>query len=308
MTQSPPSPAQAESLAGAAKHNTRAIIAMLVAMSGFIINDTCVKLAGETLPLGMVVLVRGVMACALMIVLALALGQWRPIPREARKPLGARVVGEIGCTFLYLTALMAMPLANATAILQAMPLVMTIAAATFLRERVGWQRWAAVAAGLVGMLMVVQPGMAGFDANALIAISALAFMAVRDLSNRFIPRSAPTIMVAFTTMLAVTIMGGVLVAIDGVERLPNAREMLYLTGSACFLTLAFYFITDAMRTGELSVVAPFRYSIIVWAFILGYVVWGDVPGLLRSAGIALIVSSGLFILYREQVRRRRARA
>lgn len=148
--------------------------------------------------------------------------------------------------------------------------------------------------------------MAGFDANALIAISALAFMAVRDLSNRFIPRSAPTIMVAFTTMLAVTIMGGVLVAIDGVERLPNAREMLYLTGSACFLTLAFYFITDAMRTGELSVVAPFRYSIIVWAFILGYVVWGDVPGLLRSAGIALIVSSGLFILYREQVRRRRA--
>ncbi|MCB1473153.1 MAG: DMT family transporter [Rhodobiaceae bacterium] len=288
--------------------NSRGILAMLLAMFGFITNDALIKLAGESLPLPMIIFVRGLIACAMIAALGIVFRQWRRIPIAAFKPLGVRITGEVGGTLLYLTALLAMPIANATAILQAMPLVMTVIAAAVLKEKVGWRRWLAVAAGFVGMLMVVQPGMTGFDSNALLAVAALAFIAMRDLSNRFIPRTVSTLMVAFWSMVAVTVTGGAIVLVNGYERFPNAHELTILTGAAVFLTIGFYFITDAMRSGEISVVAPFRYSIIVWAIVLGYFVWGDVPGLLRACGIALIVGSGLFVFYRERVRMKKLEA
>ena len=286
----------------------RGIISMLIAMFGFITNDACVKLAGETLPLGMIIFVRGMMASAMLAALAVAMRQVKPIPRTAWKPLGGRIVGEWFATLLYLTALLAMPLANATAILQAMPLVMTVLAAFLFKEKVGWRRWSAIACGFVGMLMVVQPGMEGFDSNALYAVAALGFVALRDLSNRFIDRDVPTVMVTLVTMIAATGMGAVMVLIEGFERWPDAREMAILAAAGGFLSIGYYAITDAMRTGELSVVALFRYSIIVWAFVLGYFIWGDIPGLLRLAGIVLIVSSGLFVIYRERVKMRKLQA
>ena len=288
--------------------NSRGILAMLLAMFGFITNDALIKLAGESLPLPMIIFVRGLIACAMIAALGIVFRQWRRIPIAAFKPLGVRITGEVGGTLLYLTALLAMPIANATAILQAMPLVMTVIAAAVLKEKVGWRRWLAVAAGFVGMLMVVQPGMEGFDANALYAVAALGFIALRDLSNRYISRDVPTVMVTFATMFAAMGMGAAMVLIDGFTRWPDAREIAILSAAAAFLSLGYYFITDAMRTGELSVVALFRYSIIVWAFVLGYFIWGDVPGLLRLAGIALIVSSGLFVIYRERVKMRRLQA
>ncbi|MCB1477660.1 MAG: DMT family transporter [Rhodobiaceae bacterium] len=288
--------------------NRRGIISMLIAMFGFITNDACVKLAGETLPLGMIIFVRGMMASAMLAALAVAMRQVKPIPRTAWKPLGGRIVGEWFATLLYLTALLAMPLANATAILQAMPLVMTVLAAFLFKEKVGWRRWSAIACGFVGMLMVVQPGMEGFDSNALYAVAALGFVALRDLSNRFIDRDVPTVMVTLVTMIAATGMGAVMVLIEGFERWPDAREMAILAAAGGFLSIGYYAITDAMRTGELSVVALFRYSIIVWAFVLGYFIWGDIPGLLRLAGIVLIVSSGLFVIYRERVKMRKLQA
>ena len=288
--------------------NRRGIISMLIAMFGFITNDACVKLAGETLPLGMIIFVRGMMASAMLAALAVAMRQVKPIPRTAWKPLGGRIVGEWFATLLYLTALLAMPLANATAILQAMPLVMTVLAAFLFKEKVGWRRWSAIACGFVGMLVVVQPGMEGFDSNALYAVAALGFVALRDLSNRFIDRDVPTVMVTLVTMIAATGMGAVMVLIEGFERWPDAREMAILAAAGGFLSIGYYAITDAMRTGELSVVALFRYSIIVWAFVLGYFIWGDIPGLLRLAGIVLIVSSGLFVIYRERVKMRKLQA
>ena len=128
--------------------NRRGIISMLIAMFGFITNDACVKLAGETLPLGMVIFVRGLIASVMLAALALAMRQWKPIPRTAWKPLGGRIVGEWFATLLYLTALLAMPLANATAILQAMPLVMTVLAAFLFKEKVGWRRWSRMRSGV----------------------------------------------------------------------------------------------------------------------------------------------------------------
>ena len=115
-------------------------------------------------------------------------------------------------------------------------------------------------------------------------------------------------MVTLVTMIAATGMGAVMVLIEGFERWPDAREMAILAAAGGFLSIGYYAITDAMRTGELSVVALFRYSIIVWAFVLGYFIWGDIPGLLRLAGIVLIVSSGLFVIYRERVKMRKLQA
>ncbi len=283
--------------------NTRGILAALVAMFAFITSDTLIKLASENLPLATILLVRGTIACAGIALIARAIGQWRPgLPRDAARPLGWRIVGELGATWFYLSALLVLPIANATAILQAMPLVLTVLAAAILKEQVGWRRWSAVVVGFFGMLMVVQPGMAGFNEGALVAIVGLGFIALRDFASRYIPASLSSIMVTFWSMAAVTLMGAGMVLLQDAWRMPDARELAILCGSAVFMTLGFYAITDAMRHGELSVVAPFRYSIIVWAFIYGYLVWGDVPDPLRLAGIALIIASGLFVFYRERVR------
>ena len=145
--------------------NARGALYMMVAMAGFVCNDTMMKLASAELTLFQAVFLRGLMASALMAALAVARGELmhRVAPVD-RRTLALRAVGEIGGTICFLTALFNMPIANATAILQAMPLAVTLAAALFLGERVGWRRYGAICAGFVGVLIIVRPGTDGFNA------------------------------------------------------------------------------------------------------------------------------------------------
>lgn len=290
-----------------AHNNGRAIAAILLAMFGFITNDVLVKLLTEQMPLPWVIVYRGLIACVLLAVLTWAFGQMRPVPVRGRGMIGVRCVGEVGATIFYLTALTLMPIANATAILQAIPLIMVACAALIIGERVGWRRWSAVIVGFFGMLLVIQPGAGGYDQTAVVAVLALSFLTVRDLSTRFIPSTVPSLMVTLISMIAVTMAGIVWAGLTGELVVPTGQQLAMMAGAALLLSIGFWGITVGMRVGELATVAPFRYSIILWAILFGYLLWGDVPDLARLVGIAMIVGSGLFVMYRERVRQRTAR-
>jgi len=291
----------------ATQDNLRGILAMLAAMALFILNDMMIKLAGAQLPLGQLIFLRGLMASGLVLAwagLSGALANWR---RLAQGAVLWRTVGEIGATLLYLSALMLMPIGNITAILQVVPLAATAASALFLAEAVGWRRWSAATVGFLGTMLIVRPGMEGFNWASLLALSAVGFIVLRDLSTRWITREVPSLAVTAVAAVAVTVAGaGLGLSEDWIA--VSAHDLALLAGAAVCLVGGYMTVIMAMRSGEVSAVAPFRYSIILWALIIGYAVWGEVPRAATLVGIAIVAAAGIYTFERETRLRRRARA
>jgi drug/metabolite transporter (DMT)-like permease len=281
--------------------NARGVAFMVISMAAFTANDAMMKVVTQTLPLMQVIAIRGAMAALLLLALARALGQGRiAVPRADRGALALRTAAELAATLTFLTALMHMPLANLSAILQALPLAVTLAAALFLRERVGWRRMAAIAVGFAGVLMIVRPGTEGFDLWSLLGVASMLCIVVRDLATRRLSPALPSVTVAFLTSLAVMAMGlfGMAAGFGGWAP-PAMDDVARMAGSATLLVLGYLFIVKAMRAGEVGLVAPFRYTSLLWAILLGWLVFGTLPDALTWAGAVLIVASGLFSLWRE---------
>jgi drug/metabolite transporter (DMT)-like permease len=282
-----------------ASDNRRGILLMIAAMAGFILNDAFIKVASEDLPTGQIIFLRGLIATPLIVALAWRFGALANLASLRHRSVVWRTVGEMGSTALYLTALFHLPLANATAILQIVPLITTAAAAIFLGERVGPRRWSAVVLGLVGVLLIVRPGLAGFNAWSLVALSAMGFIALRDLSSRLLPREVPTLGVTMVAAVAVTVLGaGLGLAEDWQPLSPRLLGLLAI--AALFLTGGYALIIQAMRVGEISAVGPFRYTIMLWAVALQFVVFGSWPDWLTLAGTAIVVATGIYAFYRER--------
>jgi drug/metabolite transporter (DMT)-like permease len=214
--------------------------------------------------------------------------------------MALRALCEMMATLTFLGALVHMPLANASAVLQALPLAVTMGAALFLGERVRWRRWLAIAIGFVGVMVIVQPGYEGFTVFSLLALLCVVFAAARDLLTRSIPGDVPTLLVSSVTTVLVTTLGGVLTLFSGDWTPVTPRVAGLLGGAAVLLVIGYHFIIMAMRQGDISFVAPFRYTALVWALALGYLVFGEVPGVAMIVGASLIVLSGLYALYRER--------
>ena len=272
---------------------------MTAANLSFLLNDTQIKLASDLLPMGEIIFLRGVFATTLIGVGVLALGHHRSIAMLRHRTVLWRTIGEIAATLLFLTALFRMPIANVTAILQVLPLMITAAGAIFLAERVGWRRWTAIAIGFVGVLIVLRPGGEGFNAFGLLALAATVFITMRDLVTRVMPANMPTMLVAALASASITLAGaGLGVGEDWV--VPDLRALGLAAGAGVFIAGGYWLAILAMRHGEVAVIAPFRYSVIVWAIIAGYLVWGDVPDLPTVAGTALIITTGIYTFYRER--------
>lgn len=281
-----------------ASDNRKGILLMMAAMAGFILNDTFIKVASDDLPTGQIIFLRGLLATPLILLLAWRFGALARLSALRNRFVGWRTVGEMGSTALYLTALFNMPLANATAILQIVPLITTAAAAVFLRERVGPRRWSAVALGLLGVLLIIRPGLEGFNAWSLVALSAMGFIALRDLSSRLLPPEAPTLGVTLVAAVAVTILGAGMGLAENWQPL-SPRLLALLAIAALFLTGGYALIIQAMRVGEISAVGPFRYTIMLWAIALQLAVFGEWPDLLTLAGTAIVVATGIYVFFRE---------
>ena len=287
--------------------NQTGALLMTAAMAAYTFNDALVKLIGGALPLPQILTVRGIAASFLIYLLALRLGGLRlRLPGRAWGMIALRCAAEVAATYLFLTALLLMPIANVTAVLQVLPLAVTLSAALFLREPVGWRRMAAIAAGFAGMLLIVRPGPEGFSDGALYALAAVACITARDLVTRRMPPEVPSMTVTLMSSLAVTAFG--IATSAAVDWQPmDSSGYLILTGAALFIFAGYLCSVMTMRVGEIAVIAPLRYSGLLWALILGWLVFGEWPDLLTIAGAAIVAGAGLFTFYRERRQARKLR-
>jgi len=277
---------------------------MAAAMATFTMNDTITKQVSSELNIGEIIVVRGAFAIVLIAAFAAWRGALRPWRTLAVKPVGLRVIGEIGGTLTFLSAIAHMPLANAAAIFQALPLVITLGAALVFGEPVGWRRWMAILAGFVGVLVIVRPGTAGFNEFSLLALASVAFCTLRDLATRRIPKEIPSLFITLLTTVTVTMAGAVVIYPLGGWTPPSPRVLGLLALAAVLLLIGYNCVIVALRTGDISAVAPFRYTSLLWAILLGYLVFGDRPDVYMVIGASIIVASGLYAFYRERMRDR----
>lgn len=283
--------------------NRRGILALCAGMAAFAVNDTFVKLAGRTLPFGEVMFLRGTVT---LILLGAALAVTRAL---SRLPAATTPVTVVRALFdglgavCFVSALIHMKIADVAAIALTAPLIMTALAVAFYGETVGWRRWAAVVTGLVGTLFIVKPASSAFDLWAIVPLGAAIGGASRDLLTRRVQPSIPSLAISFIASVAVT-LSGLVVGLSESWRVPAGHEFALIAVSGLFLGFGTFFLVLAFRDVEISVVAPFRYTLLIWIGIAGYIAFGEVPDGWSLFGAALIVGSGLYTLHREAVRRR----
>lgn len=280
--------------------NLRGAILMNVAMLAFTLNDSCMKAVTETLPLFQAILLRGIPATIALVLIGARRGSlhlWPPMPD--RRIIALRTLAEVAATITFLLALTQMPLANLSAIMQSLPLAVTLAAALVFAEPLGWRRLTAIAIGFAGVLLIIRPGPQGFDLWAILGLLSVACVVVRDLATRRVSRALPSSTVAIWASASVTLMGGVGVLLEGWQPL-GGREALLILAAAANLIVGYLTVVMVMRVGDIGFIAPFRYMALLWALLLGWLAFGTLPDGLTLAGAGIVVVTGIFTLLRER--------
>jgi S-adenosylmethionine uptake transporter len=288
--------------------NMTAALLMMASMAGFTLNDALMNLTSGQVPLYQLLFLRGVITTVAVGLIALRMRAFsQKVARRDWAVIAVRTGAEILAAYFFLTALFHMPLANITAIMQALPLTITLAAALFLKEPLGWRRMAAIAVGFVGVLLIVRPGTGGFNAFSLYGLGAVACVTLRDLATRRLSRDVPSMLVTFATSTMIMVVFGVASLANEWGQMAPREWGLLLTASV-FVIVGYLSSIMVMRVGEISFVAPFRYTSLVWALLLGWLVFGDWPAPVVLLGAAIVAGSGVFTLYREARLRRRTLA
>jgi drug/metabolite transporter (DMT)-like permease len=286
--------------------NARGIVAMLAGMFCFVASDTLIKIVGRDLPVGQIMFVRGLFASVLMGSIVALSGGLSLVPAVLRRPLvGWRTLAEAGATLCFFAGLVRLPFADAAAIGQFTPLAVTAAAAIFLNEPVGWRRWLATVVGLLGVMIIIRPGTSAFNWAALFIVGCVAFVTVRDLTTRQIGAAVPATLLVCLSVVAVTVVGLCMKPFE-VWVSPTTWHIGALALSALGVSGGYYGTIIAMRSGEISVIAPFRYAVMLYALFWGYLVFNEVPDRATWIGITIVIGAGLYTVYREHVRRREA--
>lgn len=280
--------------------NFRGAGLIVLAMAAFAGSDTFIKLMSGALPTWQITVSLG--AGGALTFALLALVQGKPVISRSflTRPIILRSVGEVVGTLGFFLALAVAPISLVSAILQVMPLTITLAAAVFLNEPVGWRRWSAICVGFIGTLIVIRPGMQGFDASSLIAVVAVLGLTLRDLSTRWVPAETSSTQLSYLAFLSLVPAGLAMALLsDRGWVAPGMTHGTMVLGSLVLAVGGYYAVTAAMRVGEVSFVTPFRYSRMVFALIAGIVVFGERPGLPMLLGTALIIGSGIYTVWRE---------
>jgi S-adenosylmethionine uptake transporter len=289
-------------------NNMKGAALMTGCVFAYVINDAFMKLLFSEIALFEAVFLRSIIVIPPVLVMAwITKVTLRNLSNQDKRLISVRVVAEICTTVAFLTALKYMPLANVTAILQALPLAVTMAAALFLAEPVGWRRWSAILVGFVGVLIVVRPGLEGFNIYSLAALVAIIFITVREIATRKLTSEVPTITVVLSTAIGSALFAGIMMI--GTEwHTVSAASWLLIIGAAVAVLIATLLSVMAMRTGEISFVSPFRYTSMLGAIGLGILMFGDWPDQPTLVGTLIIVSTGIYTFHREQTISRKATA
>lgn len=281
--------------------NLRGAGLMVMAMFFFALEDMLIKLMANVLPIGQIVGMLGTGSAVLLAGLLIQQKQ-RLFTRQMLTPaIMLRAVGELVGTIGFVTAIALIPLSTASAILQATPLFVTLGAALFLQESVGWRRWTAISVGFFGVLLIIRPGLDGFTWESLFALQGVVGLGLRDLATRRVPKSTSSLQLSFWAFLVLIPASALMIWANGeVMTAPDIVTTVYFSIAILIGIGAYYSIVAAMRLGEISFVSPFRYSRILFALVIGISVFGERPDALTLIGAAIIVGSGLYTLWREQ--------
>ena len=288
-------------------NNLRGIVLMVVAMAGFAIEDMFIKIASATLPSGQIVITIGLIGAALIGGVAHLQRHNLLAPGTFSRLAVFRIAAEMVGALSFISAITLTPLSSASAILQAAPLFVALGGALFLGEQVGWRRWSAIMIGLCGVLVIVRPGLAEFEPLSLFAVLAALALAARDLAIKAAPVTMPSSVMAFQGMVVFAISGVILLWLTGPAVLPTGQTWGVLVAAAVVGVAGYFAIISAIRVGEVAIVTPFRYTRLLFALILGIAIFGERPDAMTYLGAAIIITSGIYTLYREQKMRRQRR-
>ena len=274
---------------------------MTCCVLAYVLNDAVMKLLFADIDFFQAIFLRGLVSLPPILILALMTKTLlQKYSAKNQRLMIIRILAEIGTTVTFLTALKHMPLANVTAILQSLPLAITMAAAIFLGEPVGWRRWSAICVGFTGVLIIIRPGLAGFNSYSLLALAAVILLTVREISTRQLDNKVPTVTVALSTTLGITAFAALMLI--GTEWAQiNFVSWSLIIAAAAAVTVATLLSVVAMRTGDIGFVSPFRYTSLIGAIGLGILLFGEWPDGVTLLGAAIIAFAGIYSLYREQI-------
>ncbi len=276
--------------------NLRGSLFMVASMAGFAVEDAFLKAAARLVPVGEAILVMGLVGIAVFSAIALRAGE-APLPRAIlSRTMAIRSGFEISGRLFYALAIALTPISVASAILQASPLLVVLGAAVIFGEKVGLRRWVLILGGFAGVLVILRPGLEGFDALSLLTVLAMIGFSGRDLATRAAPPALSNAQLGVTGFVMLALSGAIILAVGGGARVPDLHALALIGGASLFGISAYAALTQAMRTGEVSVVAPFRYTRLLFAMILGVAIFGERPDTMTLLGSAIIVTCGLTIL------------
>ena len=282
--------------------NLSGIIFMLLAMAGFAVEDSFIKVLSASFPVSQILIIIGFGGCFLFTGIAVCLRHRLFAAEVLSWPFIIRFFSDTFSALFFISAIAMIPLSTASTILQALPIVVTMGAALFLGQKVGWRRWSAISIGFVGVVIVVRPGLDGFEPASILALIGVLFLASRDLATRVMDARLSTLTVTAYAFLA-TALGGVLaLPFLAPPAMPNLFEWSLFGLAVVLGGLAYAAIVIATRSGDIAAVAPFRYSRLLFAMLIAVIFLGERPDALTLTGAGLIVASGIYAFWRERIR------
>lgn len=272
---------------------------MVAATALFTCGDAAMKLVSASVPTGEAIFVRGACTVTAVTIAAFWTGAIYGLRQAFVRPMAWRSVGDVGGALFFQGALARMPFADLMGIIQMTPLSLTAASALFLGEQVGWRRWTAVAVGFAGALLVIKPGTSAFNAWALLGVLAVLSGTLRDVSTRRLDVALSPLLIMMLSQIVVA-GAGLACWVFETWKVPGRAELLCLAIASVFSLAGHLCVIHSLRSGEVAAVAPFRYAGILWAILVGLLIWNQLPDALSLAGISILVSAGLYTFYREQ--------
>jgi len=282
-------------------NNLNGILLVIGAMAAFTLEDALIKQLSDWFPTGQILIILGLGAGGIFAALALATRQ--PLfSRRAWRPASLlRALSEAVAATAFVIALSLVDISVVAAVFQATPLAITMGAALVFGEQVGWRRWSAIFIGFAGVLLIIRPGLEGFEPAAALVLVSVAGVVVRDLSTRVISSDVSSLVVSFQGFASLILSGAILLWLQGAEPVrPTPAQVCLIAGTLVFSVTGYYAIVRAMRVADASALQPFRYTRLVFSIIAGVLVFGERPDALTLTGAALIIATGLFTFLRER--------
>ena len=273
---------------------------MLAAMAGFTIEDAFIKQLSSTISIGQILIVIGLCSSVFFTLLALTRRHSLLASNVWTRATLARMCAESVASIAFVTSLAFVPISTVAAVFQVTPLTITMGAALFLGERVGWRRWSAVCVGFIGVLLIIRPGFGGFNPAVLWVLIAVLGVAARDLVTRVIPTNVESSIISVQAFLSITIAGAISLLVSPQDVAPIAsKELVYFGCAIVFSISGYYAIVSAMRVGNASIVASFRYSRLLFSLLVGVFIFNESVDMLTLIGSAIIIGTGLYTFLRE---------